>query len=295
MSIKTFLDNNGVNMSNDKSDNFGSHFDWVVTANTVIKNNIIPKTIYIKTDYLPRFVKDILPSLKEEFILINGCSDYSASINFVNEYNTIINHPYLKMWYTNNRISLHQKMKAYPGGMCSYSHESFSLIMDILLSYRTGERVVKKTNDKVLCVWRDRNGNICGDQYSTRSSVKKFIESYPNVFEWVDPSLDYVDFYEVMSNYKYVLCPVGNGIDPSPKFFEAIILKTIPIIIRTTNTVDFCRDDFPCILVDDFEEILVEGFLEKKYEELKDKLESPNILYNLSCEYWANKIKSHFQ
>jgi len=94
-----------------------------------------------------------------------------------------------------------------------------------------------------------------------------------------------------MSTYKYVLCPVGNGVDPSPKSFEAIAVNTIPIFIKTPNTSDF-YDIMPCILVNNFEEILQSEFLNMNYERIKHLLYSEETLYKLSAEYWVKKIKS---
>lgn len=284
------IDNNGVKMSNDLSDNFGSNFDWVITKNTIIKNKDLPKTIYIKTDFLPEFTKYILQTLTQEFILITGCSDYSPSVNFPNEFNTIINHTYLKMWYTNNRIIIHPKLKDYPAGMCSYQN---NYIRNLLL-YNYFDTNIQKTNEKVLCIWNNRDTNVCGNEYVTRPTIRNWIKEYPDIFEWVEPTLTPFEFFKLLSNYKYILCLVGNDIDPCPKSFEAIILKTIPIIIKTPNTIDV-YEDLPCILVDDFKEILEPGFLETNYEKYKTTLDSNEILYKLSCEYWSNKIKSHFE
>lgn len=289
MNELVLVDNNGVKMLNDIPDNFGSNFDWIVTANTIIKNKDIPKTIYIKTDFLPKFANHILPSLREEFILITSCSDYSPSVNFPREFNIIINHVYLKMWYTNNRLRLHPKLKAYPAGLCSYE----DMRTENLLSYRKSDANIQKTSEKVLCIWNPRPGNICGDKYATRPAVRNWINEYPNIFEWVEPTLTGFEFFKLVSNYKYVLCPVGNGVDPCPKSFEAIILKALPIIIKTPNTIDV-YDELPCILVNDFKEILEPGFLDANYEKHKNTLYSDDIMYKLSCEYWSKKIKSNF-
>ena len=37
------------------------------------------------------------------------------------------------------------------------------------------------------------------------------------------------DYYETISNYKFMVCPTGNGIQ-APKIFEAILVRTIPIV-----------------------------------------------------------------
>jgi hypothetical protein len=68
-------------------------------------------------------------------------------------------------------------------------------------------------------------------------------------------------------------------------------LKALPIIIRTLNTKNVYID-LPSILVDDFEELLTEGFLEKEYEQKKDLINDDSVLYKLSCDYWVDIIKN---
>jgi len=274
----------GLKMHWGASDEFGKYFDWVIHSKGVIKNVENPYTIYIKTDYLPRFVDEIMPKLTSEFILISNCSDYSPYVNFKREYDIIVQNPYLKLWYARNNLGVHPKVRSLPGGLDSMRDD----LVKNLLSKRNG--VVKQESNKVLCLWRGRNYNDCGKEFITRDAVKEWIKGYPDVFDWVQTSMDTNAFHDLMANYKFVLCPVGNGVDPCPKAFEAFILKTIPIFIRTINTKDVYQG-WPAIMVDDFAEILEEGFLDKKYAELAPQLSNDDIMNKLTCEYWADKIK----
>ena len=90
-----------------------------------------------------------------------------------------------------------------------------------------------------------------------------------------------------MSQYKFVICPVGNGVDPCPKAYEAIILKTIPIMIRTQNTIEV-YSDLPVVLVDDFSELL--GMDLSEIYESKKHLFNDKFLYKMTCDYWVEKI-----
>jgi hypothetical protein len=277
------VDNSTPKMMNGEIDNFGSNFDWIITAKKIHQNKIIPKTIYIKIDFINYFVNNILKHIDEEFILITGCSDYSPYINFYNEYNIIINNKYLKYWYGTNNLSTHIKMKSYPGGLGSYDEN----INEVLLSFRSKVPIEKK--NKILCIWRTRTHNICGNEYITRNNIKILINNYPNIFDWFEPNLNQEEFYNLLSQYKYVLCPVGNGVDPTPKSFEAIILKTLPIIIKTQNTKDNYLE-LPSILVNDFSDILTDNFLDNQYNKLKHIIENDDIIYKLTAKYWSDKI-----
>jgi hypothetical protein len=157
-----------------------------------------------------------------------------------------------------------------------------------LLSKRSS--VIKQESNKVLCLWRSRNYNDCGSEFITRDKVKEWVQTRPDIFDWISQPMDTNAFHDLLAKYKFVLCPVGNGVDPCPKAFEAFILKTIPIIIRTINTKDVYQE-WPAIMVDDFAEILEEGFLDKKYAELVPQQSNDDIMNTLTCEYWADRIK----
>ena len=281
-----FLSSNGLDMLRNIPNEFSKNFDWVVTESELHKFKEVPETIYIKVDFLPFFVNNVLPMITNNFTLITSCSDYSPSVNFTTEYNIIINHPLLLCWYASNKIHEHEKIKPFPQGLCCYPESFHNFLLKL-----NKESINISKKDKILCCWRDRESNICGSEYVTRNQTKKFILEYPNIFDWIEPTLSNEEFTIIMSTYKYVLCPVGNGVDPSPKSFEAIAVNTIPIFIKTSNTVDF-YETMPCILVNSYEEILQPDFLNTNYEKLKHLLYSEETLYKLSAEYWVKKIKS---
>ena len=280
-----FLNADGNPIINSLPNDFSKNFDWVLTRTQLYKFKDIPETIYVKTDFL-RYFANILPMLTNKFILITSCSDYSPSVKFRKEYNIIVEHPLLLLWYASNKVHEHEKIKPFPQGLCNYSEEIHNLLLKL---NKESVNITKK--DKILCVWRDRNFNVCGEEYITREKTKKFILQHPSIFDWVEANLSIEDFYKLLSSYKYVLCPVGNGIDPCPKSFEAIAVNTIPIFINTLNTKDF-YDNMPCILVNNYDEILEPDFLNVNYEKLKHLLYSEETLYKLSSEYWVKKIKS---
>lgn len=274
-----FLADDGHFLIRDQPSRFSGMFDWIVTERDVLKKKEIPESIFVKTDYLPRFVREDFPKLTTPFTLITGSSDWCPSVNFPTEYERLVRSDIVIKWYMTNCLNTHPKVFAYPGGLC---HNEIS--DDILLSTR--REAVKRENTKILCVWRNRDFNVCGDAYITRKRVETFVKQHPDVFDWVDATLDTTEFYRLLSTYKFVLCPVGNGVDPCPKAFEALILKTIPIMIRTRNTEEV-YSELPAVLVDTFESL---PDLDSIYESYKSEVEEDALLDKLSCEYWYRKI-----
>jgi|688.fasta_scaffold88206_5 hypothetical protein len=277
-----FLADDGHFLIKNQPSRFANYFDWIMTEHTTLKQKDIPKTIFVKTDYLPRFVNQNLLYITNNFKLITGSSDWSPVINFRKEYDAILSNPYLIHWYMTNSLQSHPKITAYPGGLC-HNETSDKLLLDVR------NNIKKQDSNKILCVWRTRNFNVCGNQYITRDIVKSFIKQNNETFDWYVPNLSTENFYKLMSQYKFVLCPVGNGVDPCPKAFEAIILKTIPIMIKTQNTCDVYTD-LPVLLVDDFSEVLNMN-LSEIYES-KKYLFDDKYLFKLTCEYWVEKISN---
>lgn len=283
-----FINGSGHDILNDKPNDFSQHFDWILTRTKLFKKKKDPQIIYCKIDFLPYFASQILPRLFKKFVLVSSCSDYSPQVNFKKEYDAIIENPLLLRWYTNNKYENHPKLKSLPGGLCHYTKED----ENILLQHRQNLGNIIKKN-KILCIWRKRDFNVCGDEYITRTQLESFILNRPEIFDWFEPNLELTEFYKIMAEYRYILCPVGNGLDPAPKSFEAIALQTIPIILKTPNTDEY-YNDMPCILLDDFYKISSVDYLEKYYNVIRTKLQNVDYIYKLSSEYMIDKIKSEF-
>jgi hypothetical protein len=98
----------------------------------------------------------------------------------------------------------------------------------------------------------------------------------------------------VWINYKYThksiytLSPRGAGED-CHRFYEAIYLDSIPIVKRTNTVFDRLYHVFPCLIVNDWNEVTEELLLEKKEEclqKLKDfKNKYPNYLTDLDSTH----------
>jgi len=67
--------------------------------------------------------------------------------------------------------------------------------------------------------------------------------------EWID-LVDQLDYPELVSKYKYVISPEGNGID-CHRTWETLYNKSIPVVDRSYTTEYFAKY-FPMVLVDDW-------------------------------------------
>lgn len=92
-------------------------------------------------------------------------------------------------------------------------------------------------------------------------------------------------YFKCMYNHKFVISPLGNGVDCG-RNWQALYLGTIPIIPRHTN-IEYYENDLPFLIFDDVN-TLTEEFLNKKWEEMSTKK------YNLekaTISYWCERFK----
>ena len=287
-----FMEQDGRKMMANVPDFFSKFFDWQVTKSKIYKNDIVePKTVYTKTDFLPFFVYSVLPQIKNEFILITACSDFSPQVNWNDfhwekYYKILINNPKLKFWYMNNMRYKNEKTFSLPMGFGASSRNILkdSTEKDIdqkVIKIRDGVNTEEKI-DKIFCCFRDRDWNVCGEDMIIRPQILKIINDNREFFEFYD-DLPLEDFIETLAKYKYCLQPHGNGMDPSPTCWQSLAVKTIPVIYKSPNVVSMFEGTDSVIFFDKFEQIIDRNLYVDK---------DPIEFEFLTCEYWANKIKS---
>lgn len=92
--------------------------------------------------------------------------------------------------------------------------------------------------------------------------------------------------YEYTHKSHYVLSPSGVG-EATHRFFEAIALKTIPIVKKTNTAFDKLYNSiYPCLMVDNWSDVTKELLLEK-LEIMQEKMfifheNHPNFLININ-------------
>jgi len=275
--MQKYIGHCGLSMLNNSSFYFANYFDWIMMKDKIIKKTENPRHVYLKIDFIKKYMNE-LKNIKNEFILITGCGDYSPQINFREEYFIIINLPKLKKWYAENNVSDHPKMYSLTVGFATHTKEYEDMLLTI------GKTVdIENKIDKIFCCWRPRNNNCCGNQFIERGNMTKFIHTYPNIFDIQKNDLTTIEFQQKLSTYKWCLCPLGNGVDCAPKILECFFLKTIPIVRKNYNVLSLYKN-YPVIWVNNFSDIL---HMELKYDKFIDW---DNIIKSFTCESLYNKI-----
>jgi hypothetical protein len=271
-----FMGTKSQKLISDEEYFFTKHFDWVFMRNKIVKRKLIPQTCYIKTDYLNKYLNDIL-NINTNFILVSGCSDYSPIIKFKSSYEKIIKHPCLIKWYAQNNLSTHPKM-------CSLSVGLYNSDLNYENNILTLRSQSIKKIDKIFVCYRGRGGNVCGKKYVERPICGPFLNNHKNIIARHGNISNKNEFIKHLYNYKWCFCPLGNGVDHGPKIVECFLLKTIPICKKNHNAYSL-YGKYPVIWINDFNEILTD-----KQLIYPDNIDWDNILEDFKHKNIFNKI-----
>ena len=100
-----------------------------------------------------------------------------------------------------------------------------------------------------------------------------------------DSFVSIADYYDELYNHKYVISPLGNGVDCG-RNWQALYVGTIPIIPRHLN-IEFYQD-LPFLVYDDVEE-LTEDYLLEQYDRIKS---TKTNLEKATVSYWRRELQS---
>jgi len=138
------------------------------------------------------------------------------------------------------------------------------------------------SNKNILCLlcfttynWCAQDRNVCYDILHNKSFVENLnIQNFDSLeldlkYKDKNPSccgrvpLKY-NYEKTLESY-FVLCPTGLG-EATHRFFETILLGSIPIVKKTNFAFDKLYKLFPCLVVDDWNHVTEEYLLSKKDE-----------------------------
>jgi len=194
-------------------------------------------------------------------------------------------HPVTKALFTENLDSNDSLFRAVPGGVLP---RPFTGSVRILRGGNFAPSV--PTEGKIAVVThRIRQGS----QWEKRRVVSNLAEGDWSDFCHVESGeLSFRGWKRVVSEYPFGLCVEGGGITPSPKFFDFLCLKTIPII--TESAVSRIHEQLPCVVVSSWEApALDRKKLETDYQRLAEDWGSwDTVFQKLRSSYWQDYMKN---
>jgi hypothetical protein len=170
--------------------------------------------------------------LKNDFCLITHNSD--REIRETPEILTILNTKNLKKWYCQNLCFEHEKLCFLPIGIANSMWPHGNLDFHLL------------PIDKSKNVFFNFNIN------TNPNKREVCYESLKTKLEWL-PNISPNENIKRLSEYKFCICPEGNGVD-THRLWEALYVKTIPIVIQSEFTKILIKNKIPLIVLNNWDE-----------------------------------------
>lgn len=248
---------------------FAQHFfDDISNMNpTAVLNGDI---VFARIDMLHSFFKKIDPQIRNEYILISHNADYTISEKEFGKYNK----DKIIRWFSQNVKYTNHKITPVPIGITN--HRYLDEIHALEKTLASTSQIIEKKN-KMLILFRGTN--------PIRTEVRNVLSGLKTVDVAGETAKQ--DYFKKISEYKFIISPEGNGPD-CHRTWESMYLKSVPIVIRNTYTEYFEKIGLPIMLINEWKDLknIDELFLKQKYEELKDRFNSPA----LHLDYWQKEI-----
>ena len=242
------------------------------------------------------FVKRYVPFLTKKVIMVTNDSDMDAPIfeKPVGPNDTIAKEDIRNFldsdlcvhWFTQNCTLDHPKVSPIPIGLDYHTHSPWYPCVEQEKSLNTIRQRSSPFYERVPICY----GNFhfaMNDKYYSQERYDCYAQTASNCVYYEPERVDVNMTWENQSEYAFVLCPAGGGID-CHRTWEALILGCIPIIRRMNVPQEKLYDELPVLLVDKWSDISKE-LLEKTVAEFKTKTFN---LDKLTLKYWFDIINS---
>jgi len=228
--------------------------------------------IFVKTDFIGEFFRNIHPKIPQPYVVITHNSDYPAPGSF----REFLDDPKILAWFAQNAEGYtHKKLIPIPIGL--ENRYNYYGNPDVVMS-----AINKLSNSpKQITLYLNFSIWTC---HSERSLVYNMFRNAP--YCYVSPGKGYEGFLKDLSESMFVLCPRGNGLD-CHRVWESLYMGAIPIV--KSSSMDVAFEELPVLIINDWSEI-TEEFLLKKYEEMSQKTYKMERIY---MPYWKSYINQY--
>ncbi len=259
-------------------DTFRSLADHIIDRRSTCAPTSIKQqqVVFVESSHLKTFIQDTHPLVTHPYILLTQNGDE----NIDTTYQAFIDSPTLIHWFAQNCQISHKKVTPLPIGL-----ENEWLHLHGKTTYFNQLRqTTTQTEKKDFILYKF---NVATNP-KERGVAKNILDQHPLTTtypEWRE-SMDYLS---VLNQYKFVASPPGNGED-CIRTWEAMYLRTIPIIKRSTMANYYQAIGLPVWVIESWDELknLTKKDLIRMYTEMSAKFDHPALW----LPYWQEKIDS---
>jgi hypothetical protein len=252
-------------------------------------------SIYVCSELLHFFVRDILKKITKNFVLVSGDSDLCVPKEALSqrEFETLINSSKLIKWFAQNtRIQNISKMVQLPIGLDYHTISNnpyYKWKLPDEGNLPDAQELILKNIKENAQPFYDRIPKIYvnfskeNDRFKDRVNSLNGIPN--NLIIFNDTFTKRTVNWNLMSKYAFVLSPFGNGLD-CHRTWEALCLGCIPIVCAPNFTKLF--EELPVLNVNDWNEV-TEELLNASIIKFKN---STFNLDKLLLSNWVKQIKN---
>lgn len=245
--------------------------DASLNPNEVIYGDIV----FVKSDMMLRFFKEIHAYINVAYILVTHNSDGAAPAEFI----AYLDDSKILRWYGQNpTIQNHEKFEAIPIGVANRyvdpSRPQHILSFDAFRKQRSIEKIY------LLGM------NFVRSSFRARQEVYDIFIHQPYCQQVL--TYDYSMYLVKMAQSKFIISPEGNGLD-CHRTWEAIIAGAIPVL--QTSPLDELLQELPVLVVQKWSDV-DQVYLDNVYMSMQKNWENYNV-QKVTYDYWYQRIKGY--
>ena len=225
--------------------------------------------VFVNTDVLKIYFKTTHPKIKNKYILISHNSDLSITKEMEEFIDEKIIH-----WYGQNlTFNENNKISPLPIGL-----ENRRRLKHGRLKWFKNKEINK--NKLILCSFNELTN------FNLRGKIQSVLNNEFIVYQKYETTKEY---FENLKNFKYVICPSGNGPD-THRIWEGLLLECLPILKIDDFTFNLKKIGVPGLYIQEWEDLnhITKEYLEDYYE----KFTSKEYKKLTRFKYWENQINS---
>ncbi|OIN00895.1 hypothetical protein A9236_06805 [Polynucleobacter sp. QLW-P1DATA-2] len=273
--------------SHANTDYLDSIISKINTCTALQSDNLIP-SVYVSSDGLTYFAKEVLPKIDQPFILVSGDSDLPINHSILGIHlETLLKNPYLVRWFAQNRDVDAPKIFSLPIGINIHNLWADPLQWGGGFILPALQELQLKTIAEQSQPLADRETKIfCNWHFSIdRADRKACLDVIDKTVCYFQPEpAPMTNTWALQSKYQFVLSPHGAGLD-CHRTWEALLLGCIPIV--KSAKINDLFNELPVISVSEWSEVNP-TFLKNALREIEAR---PVNAERLLMRYWISEIK----
>jgi hypothetical protein len=232
--------------------------------------------VFVSNPLMLSYLQEIHPQITEPYILI----EHNGDLSFGQEAVDLIDDKIFKL-YGQYFIVTHPKITHLPIALenLHYYVNGIPSIFDHLR-----QRIANHPPQRRNRIFYQFS---VGTNPAERAPAQEYFSHHPSM-DTTNMHLDPYFHLQILMNYKFVASPPGNGIESS-RIWEALYLKTIPIIKDFPSSRYYASLGLPVWIVKDWQEL--EGYDEAKLRDKYDALLSKADWEPLFMDFWIDMIR----